>query len=602
MIRTTVHQQRNPLIPHEKHPSRSLELKSCDIECFSLLQSCKCMKDFKQVHAHILKLETDARREGHLLTVCAMSEWSSMDYACSIFRNISDPGVFEFNTMIRGYVKDSNPVKAILLYQEMHQKGVKPDNFTYPFLLKACSYLSAIIEGLQLHGHAYKFGFGSDLYVQNSLINLYGKCGEMQSCFKVFENMDQVNIASWSSLIGSHAKMGFWNEGLRLFSEMNKEGSWRADESTLVSVLSCCTNLGSLDSGRSTHGFLLRNVSELNVIVQTSLIDMYVKCGSIEKGLFLFENMQRRNQLSYTVIISGLSVHGRAEEALKIFGDMLNEGLTPDEIVYVGVLSACSHGGLVDEGLKLFKKMRFEHQIVPTVQHYGCLVDLLARAGKIDEAVEFIKKMPKKPNNVIWRSLLSSCKVHEHLETAEIASEKLSELDLNNTSDSVLLSNTYAKTHRWEDLAKVRKGMADKGLSQIPGFSTVEVKRKLHKFVSQDKSHPKSNDIYEMIHHMEWQLKFEGYLPDLSQVLFDVDEEEKRDRLRAHSQKLAIAYALLYTSQESTIRVVKNLRMSSDCHTYTKLISKIFDRTIIVRDRNRFHHFKDGICSCKDYW
>ncbi|XP_026401946.1 pentatricopeptide repeat-containing protein At1g31920-like [Papaver somniferum] len=602
MIRTTVHQQHNLLIPQVKHPSRSLELNSCERECFSLLQSCKCMKDFKQVHAHILKLGTDARREGHLLTVCAISEWSSMDYACSIFRNISDPGVFEFNTMIRGYVKDTDTVEAILLYQEMHRKGVKPDNFTYPFLLKACSYLSAIKEGLQVHGHAYKFGFGSDLYVQNSLINLYGKCGEMQSCFKVFESMDQVNIASWSSLIGSHAKMGFWNESLRLFSEMNNEGLWRADKSTLVSVLSCCANLGSLDSGRSVHGFLLRNVSELNVIVQTSLIDMYVKCGSIEKGLFLFENMQRRNQLSYTVIISGLSVHGRAEEALKIFGDMLNEGLTPDEIVYVGVLSACSHGGLVDEGLKLFKKMRFEHQIVPTVEHYGCLVDLLARAGKIDEAVEFIKKMPKKPNDVIWRSLLSSCKVHEHLQTAETASEKLSELDPNNTSDSVLLSNTYAKAHRWEDLAKVRKSMADKGLSQIPGFSTVEVKRKLHKFVSQDKSHPKSNDIYEMIHQMEWQLKFEGYLPDLSQVLFDVDEEEKRDRLRAHSQKLAIAYALLYTSQESTIRVVKNLRMSRDCHTYTKLISKIFDRTIIVRDRNRFHHFKDGICSCKDYW
>ncbi|MCL7021970.1 hypothetical protein MKW94_027746 [Papaver nudicaule] len=383
---------------------------------------------------------------------------------------------------------------------------------------------------------------------------------------------------------------------------MNNEGLWRADETTLVSALSCCTNLGSLDAGRSIHGFLLRNVSELNVIVQTCLIDMYVKCGSIEKGLFLFQSMQRRNRLSYTVIISGLSVHGRAEEALKIFRDMLSEGLTPDEIVYVGVLSACSHGGLIDEGLKLFEMMRFEHRIVPTIQHYGCLVDLLARAGKIDEAVEFIKKMPKKPNDVIWRSLLSSCKVHEHLKIAEIASEKLCELEPNNTSDSVLLSNAYAKAHRWEDLAKVRRGMAAKGLIQIPGTSTVEVKRKLHKFVSQDKLHPKSHDIYEMIHQMEWQLKFEGYLPDLSQVLFDVDEEEKRDRLRAHSQKLAIAYALLYTSQESTIRIVKNLRMCSDCHTYTKLISKIFDRTIIVRDRNRFHHFKSGICSCKDYW
>ncbi|OVA02841.1 Pentatricopeptide repeat [Macleaya cordata] len=563
------------------------------------------MEDFKQVHAQILKLnqfQMDSRGAGNLITVCALSDWGSMDYACSIFRNIDDPGVFEFNTMIRGYIKDRNSQEAILLYKEMHQRGIKPDNFTYPALLKACSYLSAIREGLQIHGHVFKFGFESDVFVQNSLINMYGKCGEIKLCCRVFEKMDQISVASWSALLASHTKLGLWRECLRLFGEMSSEGFWRADESTLVSVLSSCTHLGALDLGRSIHGFLSRNISDLNVIVQTSLIDMYVKCGSIEKGLILFQNMPKKNQLSYTVIISGLAIHGRAEEALKIFQNMLKEGLDPDEIVYVGVLTACSHGGLVDEGRKFFDKMRFEHQIEPTIQHYGCMVDLISRAGKIDEAFELIKSMPKKPNDVIWRSLLSSCKVHQDFEFAEIASRNLFELDPQNTSDYVLLSNIYAKAHRWEDAAKTRKDMVNKGLNQIPGCSSVEVKKKVHKFVSQDKSHPESYAIYEMIHQMEWQLRFEGYAPDISEVLFDVDEEEKTERLRAHSQKLAIAYALIHTSEGSTIRIVKNIRMCNDCHTYTKLISKIFDRTIIVRDRNRFHLFKDGICSCRDYW
>eukprot|EP00262_Sarcandra_glabra_P020245 TRINITY_DN7972_c0_g2_i1.p1 TRINITY_DN7972_c0_g2~~TRINITY_DN7972_c0_g2_i1.p1 ORF type:complete len:600 (-),score=62.31 TRINITY_DN7972_c0_g2_i1:36-1835(-) len=598
MIRASVfHQTR--LITHEK-AARSFELKPIEEECSLLLHKCNSIHEFKKIHARILKFGFD-RHASDLVAACALSVWGSMDYALSIFNQIDYPSTFTFNIMIKGYVNDGNPEAAVLLYKGMQERDVKPDNFTYPFVLKSCTYLSALREGIQIHGHVFKFGFDSDVFVQNSLINMYGKCGEIDLSWRVFELMDQRGVASWSALIAAHNRLGLWGECLWLFCGMGIEG-WRADESTLASVLSSCTHLGALDPGRCTHCYMLRNISGLNVIIETSLIDMYVKCGNIESGLSVFERMTTKNILSYSVMISGLAMHGRGKEALRVFSDMLKERLKPDNVVYVGVLSACSHAGLVDEGLQCFDRMRFEHQIMATIQHYGCMVDLMGRAGMLDEAYGLIKSMPMEPNDAVWRCLLSACKLHRNLKLGEVACRNLFQLARDNPGDYVLLSNIYAQALRWEDAAKIRTDMVENCLLQMPGFSMVEVNRKVHKFVSQDKSHTQSDAVYDMLHQIGWQLKFEGYTPDTSQVLFDVEEEEKQRLLHGHSQKLAIAFALINTKERSAIRIIRNLRMCNDCHTCTRMISKIFEREIIVRDRNRFHHFKEGMCSCGDYW
>lgn len=588
-------------LPEAPTQTTGLSLKLKEQECLSLMKRCKNMEEFKQVHAQVLKWE-NSFCASNLVATCALSDWGSMDYACSIFRQIDQPGTFEFNTMIRGYVNVMNMENALFLYYEMLERGVESDNFTYPALFKACASLRSIEEGMQIHGYIFKRGLEGDLFVQNSLINMYGKCGKIELSCSVFEHMDRRDVASWSAIIAAHASLGMWSECLSVFGEMSREGSCRPEESILVSVLSACTHLGALDLGRCTHVTLLRNIREMNVIVQTSLIDMYVKCGCIEKGLSLFQRMVKKNQLSYSVMITGLAMHGRGMEALQVFSDMLEEGLKPDDVVYLGVLSACNHAGLVDEGLQCFNRMKLEHGIEPTIQHYGCIVHLMGRAGMLNEALELIRSMPIKPNEVVWRGLLSACKFHHNLEIGEIAAKSLGELNSSNPGDYVVLSNMYARAKRWEDVAKIRTEMARKGFTQTPGFSLVEVERKIYKFVSQDMSHPQCKGIYEMIHQMEWQLKFEGYSPDTSHVLFDVDEEEKRQRLKAHSQKLAMAFALIHTSQGAPIRIARNLRMCNDCHTYTKLISVIYQREITVRDRNRFHHFKDGTCSCRDYW
>lgn len=536
------------------------------------------------------------------MATCALSDWGSMDYACSIFRQVEEPGTFMFNTMIRGHVKDDNWGQALLLYVDMLESGAEPDYFTFPALLKACARVSALEEGMQIHGQAVKLGLQGDVFVQNSLINMYGKCGKVDLARAVFDQMERKSVASWSAVIAAYAGFGLWWECLVLFGDMSKEGCWRAEESVLVSVLSACTHLSALDLGRCTHGSLLRHISGLNVVVETSLIDMYAKCGLLEKGLCLFRTMVERNELSYSVMISGLAMHGHGRKALEVYSEMLDEGLAPDDVVYVGVLSACSHAGLVDEGLKCFDRMKFEHGIEPTVQHYGCLVDLLGRAGRLREALELVESMPIRPNDVIWRSLLSACRVHGDVEIGDIAARNLLQLNTRNPGDYVVLSNMYARAQRWDDAARVRTEMASKGLVQTPGFSMVEAQRKVFKFVSHDMSHPQCRGVNETIHQMEWQLRFDGYVADTSQVLLDVDEDEKRERLKYHSQKLAIAFALIHTSPGSPVRIVRNLRMCSDCHTYTKFISVIYEREVTVRDRNRFHHFKDGTCSCRDYW
>lgn len=590
-------------------PNGSSELPPKEHELSSLLlHQCRGMEDFKQIHAQFIKLDLDrsSRYASAVLKVCALSDWGSMEYARKVFQRIDDPTSFEFNTLVRGFVKQgpgNDPKEAILLYREMHEDGVCPDDYTFPFVLKACSQIPALREGTQIHGHVFKFGHQIDQIAQNSLINMYGKCGEIEKSLLIFEQMgdEDKDITSWNSLLASYTRLGLWRECLELFSEMPSKG-WRPNESTLVSLLNSCTHLGMADLGRRAHGFLLRNMGELNMITSTALIDMYVKCGCLDKGLDIFRRMPEKNAWTYSVMISGLAMHGEGEKALWLFRDMVEDGLEPDEAVCVGVLAACSHAGLLAEGLRFFDRMRFEHGLNPTLRHYSCMVDLMGRAGKLQQAYEFILSMPIEPDDSVWRNFLSACKVHHDLEFAEIAKRNLLHLDPHTSGDYILMANIYSRAEKWEEAAKVRTEMVNRQLQQTPGLSMVEVNKELHTFVSHDKTHAESKEIYGMLYQMEWQLRFEGYSPDLTQVLHCVDEDEKLKELAGHSQKLAIAYALISTDDTKQIKIFRNLRMCGDCHTYTKLISKIFNREVIVRDRKRFHHFRDGVCSCRDYW
>ncbi|KAL4565141.1 hypothetical protein LXL04_029226 [Taraxacum kok-saghyz] len=605
MVGTSIHH--NLCLPHpqQHHQNQKpIDPTSREQECIYHLKKCKNMEDLKQSHSLILKLGllSSSFCTSNLISISALSHFGSMDYACSIFHQIDCPNSFQFNTMIRGHIKDTNLDEAIVFYNQMLEMGIHPNNFTYPSLLKGCSYLQRLEEGMQLHGHVFKTGLQDDVFVQNSLINMYGKCREITKSCTIFNQMEDLdrNSATWSTIMSAYVNKEMWGECLEMFRELSSRKDWRAEESILVSVLSSCINLNALDLGRSTHGFLIRNLSGLNVIIETTLLDFYLKGGFLETGLLIFERMKVKNQWSYSVMISGLAFHGYGTEALRVFSEMREKGFEPDGVVYISVLTACSHAGLVKDGFTLFEKMK-EDKIEPTIEHYGCLVDAMGKVGKVREAFEFIKSMPMEANEVILYSLLGACWVHQDLELGVKIGKKVVELNPQTNGAYVILSNIYAKSQRWELVGLTRKEIAQNAV-KTHGFSFIEVKRKVYKFVSNDILWAKCEGVSNILTQMQWQLKFEGYFPDLSEVLHDVDEDEKRERLSRHSQKLAIAFGLIHTSKDSSIRIVRTMRMCKDCHTFTKMISSIYERRIVVRDRNRFHCFENGACSCKDYW
>ncbi|KAF6166096.1 hypothetical protein GIB67_023806 [Kingdonia uniflora] len=478
---------------------------------------------------------------------------------------------------------------------------VEMDTHTYPFYLKACAKCFDVREGERVHGIVVRNGFEALVFVQNALVHLYSACGMAESGYRLFEEMPERNRVTWNSVINGFAINGRPNEVMTLFREMGFEGVL-PDGFTMVSLLTACVELGALALGRRAHVYLLKIGLNKNLHVGNALIDLYAKCGSIGEAHCIFNEIGVRSVVSWTSLIVGLAVNGFGKEALDFFKELEEEGLVPSDITFIGVLYACSHCGMVDEGFAYFKRMKEEYSIVPKIEHYGCLVDLLGRAGFVQEAYEFVQNMALKPNAVVWRTLLGSCMTHGHLALGEVVRARLLQLEPKHSGDYVLLSNLYASEGRWSDVQTVRRNMFQKGLRKSPGHSLVELKNHVHEFLMGDKSHSQRKEIYKMLEDVMKKLKVEGYVPRLSNVLADIEEEEKENTLSYHSEKIAIAFMLINTKPGSPIRVVKNLRVCVDCHLAIKLISKIYDREIIVRDRSRFHHFRDGICSCKDYW
>ncbi|KAK7303080.1 hypothetical protein RJT34_13979 [Clitoria ternatea] len=573
-------------------------------ECIALLQSRATSKyKLKQVHAfsirHGVPLNNPYMGKHLIFTIVSLS--ASMSYAYNVFSMIHKPNVFTWNTMIRGYAESENSSPALPLYRQMLVSGVQPDTHTYPFLLKAISKTLNFREGDAIHSVTIRNGFESLVFVQNSLLHIYAACGDTESAYQMFELMRDRDLVAWNSVINGFALNGRPNEALTLFREMTVEGV-EPDGFTMVSLLSACAELGALELGRRVHVYLLKVGLRENLHVTNSLLDLYAKCGSIRGARQVFGEMSERNAVSWTSLIVGLAVNGFGEEALELFRQMEGQGVVPGAVTFVGVLYACSHCGMLDEGFNYFRRMEEEYGIMPRIEHYGCMVDLLSRAGLVKQAYEYIQNMPLQPNSVIWRTLLGACTIHGHLGLGQIARSHLLKLESKHSGDYVLLSNLYASERRWSDVQVVRRSMLKDGVKKTPGYSLVELGNRVYEFTMGDRSHPQSQNVYALLEKITELLKSEGYVPHTANVLADIEEEEKEQALSYHSEKLAIAFMLLNTAPGTPIRVIKNLRVCADCHVAIKLISKIYDREIVIRDRSRFHHFRGGSCSCKDYW
>eukprot|EP01018_Ginkgo_biloba_P029482 Gb_12585 [translate_table: standard] len=567
----------------------------------SLLEACTNIKQCHQVHAHMFTTGLDENIFLQTKLVAMYAMCGSMDHARLHFNKISKRDVFLWNVLVRGYAMNGPCEEALVLYYQMKMEGILPNKFTFPFVLKACAGLSSLQEGTEIHNDIVKFGFGSDIFVGNSLVAMYAKCGNIEIARQVFDKMFKRNVVSWSALIAGYVHMGHSREALTLFNEMHLHGI-KPNLVATVSVLPACSHISALQQGKQIHGHIIKCGFWSNVIVGNALVDMYAKCGSVDIARHVFDKLSERNVISWSTMIDGYGMHGHGEDALALFSDMQQKGMKPDDITFVSVLTACSHAGLVDEGWRYFHCMSRDYSITPRMRHYACMVDLLGRSGLLDEAYDFIKKMPLEPNAVVWGALLGACRIHRNVVLGEHVAERLFDLEPENVGCYVLLSNIYAEAGRWDAAAKVRTMMKDRGLKKIPGCSFIEVDNRVHPFFMADRLHPQSERIYATLAALAGQMEKAGYVPNTNLVFHDMEEEVKEHMLCSHSEKLAIAFGLINTNPGTPIRIMKNLRVCNDCHSATKFISKIVKREILVRDANRFHHFNDGLCSCGDYW
>ncbi|MQM11583.1 hypothetical protein Taro_044493 [Colocasia esculenta] len=548
------------------------------------------MAQAAQLHAQLIKIRGDdgggSLALGKLLAFSALSPSGNLAYARAIFDSLLAPNSYCTNTMLRAYARSPHPQEALHFFVSLRRSGLAPDpdNFTYPFLLGACGRLQARRHGRELHSLALKQGLAGDRFIQNSLIHMYASCREVDCAAAVFEGMDDRDVVSWTSIIDGAADGGRPTMALHLFEEMLGEGVVPND-ATVVSVLRACADSGALGVGRRVHRIAEERALDKKANVATALIDMYAKCGCIENAEELFDHLVERDVFAWTVMISGLASHGRCRHALNLFDRMSELGVTPDERTITAVLCACRNAGWVSEGQRYFREMR-RHGIKPKLQHYGCMVHLLGRAGRLDEAEEMIKSMTIEPDQVLWRALAWASNVHGDMDRAErLMNVNLLVVDSRDSGNYVLLGNIYASSKKWDKKAKVWEAMDQRGVLKPPARSKIEVNGEVHEFEAGDSGHPEAERIYTKLDEMGKKLREEGYIPKVSDVLLDMEEEEKAFQLHHHSERLAVAFGLISTSARERIFVVKNLRSCEDCHNAMKLASKIYNRQIIIRDR-----------------
>ncbi|XP_031482624.1 putative pentatricopeptide repeat-containing protein At3g13770, mitochondrial [Nymphaea colorata] len=555
----------------------------------------------KRVHAHMIKTHylPPVYLRTRLIVMYVKSD--HLEDARKVFERMLERNVVTWTALMTGYAQKDCGVDALVLFVRMLESGVSPNEFTLATVLTGCTGPCGFDHGRQIHAIAVKTLLQFHIFVGSSLLDMYAKAGQIDDARMVFEEMPERDVVSCTAIIAGYSQLGLDNEALELFRQLLRAGM-QPNYVTHASLLNALAGLAALEYGKQVHGRAIRSRMDTFVVLKNSLIDMYAKSGCVRYARQVFDRMTERTVISWNAMLVGYSKHGLGNEVVKLFELMQNQNVRPDGVTYLAVLSGCSHGGMVEEGLQYFDFMVHSKVIEPETEHYGCVVDLLGRSGQVDKAVNFILQMPFEPTPAIWGSLLGACRVHANVVVGEYVAKKLFEIEPQNAGNYVIMSNIYAAAGQWKDVTNVRYMMKEKAVMKEPGRSWVKLNRVVHTFHVGDKFHPQREEIYDMLGKMTAKIKEAGYVPDLSCVLHDVDHEQKEQILLGHSEKLAIAFCLINSAPGSPIQIVKNLRICVDCHNAAKQVSRVYEREILLRDNNRFHRMVNGVCSCGDYW
>ncbi|KAK1263029.1 Pentatricopeptide repeat-containing protein [Acorus gramineus] len=542
-----------------------------------------------------------------------------------------------WNAMISGYLHHGLTLEALAIFRQMVNNKITLDEFTYTNMISGCVDAGLFGHGKQMHAYLLRNAPDIDskayLPVHNALIAMYSKSSDVKLARRVFEEMGERDVVSWNAIMSGYMDSNLIDEARAIFEKMPRRNrlSWtvmisgftqnglaeealklfnqmRLEEDVLEpcdfvysGVLSACSSLGALGIGRQLHGQVIRIGFESSNSSGNALLTMYARCGDVEAAHRVFLTMPNVDSVSWNAMIAAFGQHGYGHEALVFFQQMLAENILPDRLTFLTILSACSHAGLVEEGRKYFDSMEQIYGISPGEDHYALVIDLLGRAGLIKEAEHMIKMMPFEPGPPVWEAILVGCRIHGHMELGIHAAQQILEKTPMNDGTYVQLSNMYSDLGQWKDAARVRWTMKERGVKKEPGCSWIEVLGKVHSFVVDDKAHPEVQLVYDLLAQLGAKMRKLGYVPDTKHVLHNFEPNLKEYALSVHSEKLAVGYGLLKLPVGATVRVLKNLRICGDCHNAIKFISRAVEREIVVRDGRRFHHFRDGECSCGDY-
>ncbi|CAN8252711.1 unnamed protein product [Cochlearia groenlandica] len=570
--------------------------------CDLLLSSARTRSTLKglQLHGYIVKsgLSLIALVANNLINFYSKSQLP-LD-SRRAFEDTPRKSATTWSSIISCFAQNELPWMAMEFLRKMMAGNLRPDDHVLPSAFKSCGILNRCDIGRSFHCLSMKTGYDADVFVGSSLVDMYAKCGDIVDARNVFDEMPHRNIVTWSGMIYGYSQICENEEALCLFKRALFE-NLAVNDYALSSVISVCANWTLLELGRQIQGLCIKSSFDSSSFVGSSLVSLYSKCGVVEGACQVFDETPTKNLGIWNAMLKACAQHSDAKRVIELFELMKRYGMKPNFITFLNVLNACSHAGLVNEGKYYFDLMK-ESRIEPTDKHYASLVDMLGRAGKLQEALQVITNMPIDPTESVWGALLTGCTIHKNTELAAFAADKVFELGPVSSGMHISLSNAYAADGRFEDAARARKLLRDRGEKKETGLSWVEEKNKIHTFAAGEKRHERSKEIYEKLAELGQEMEKAGYVADTSFVLREVDGDEKNQTIRYHSERLAIAFGLITFPADRPIRVIKNLRVCGDCHNAIKYMSVCTGRVIIVRDNNRFHRFENGKCSCNEYW
>ncbi|PRQ43733.1 putative DYW domain-containing protein [Rosa chinensis] len=538
--------------------------------------------------------------------ITAYMDFGLVGLAVEMFDQMPERNCFSYNALMAGFCRNGEGLRALDLFMRMVEEGMELTEFTLTSVVGACGLLMDCKTSEQIHGFVVKFGFDSNACIGAALLDMCTRCDQMGDAKKLFHQWpsEQEKSIILTSLICGYTRTGQLDEAISIFHRYQSEGIMVVDEVASTSLLGLCGTIGYHELGKQIHSHAIKYGFLADVGVGNATMSMYTKCWNMDEGIKIFSMMSTRDIVSWNVLLAGYLLHRQGDDALAVWSKMEKTGIKPDKITFILIISAHRHtnSNSVDNCRSLFLSMKAVYDIEPTSEHFASFIGVLGYWGLLDEAEDTISKMPFEPEVSVWRALLDSCRIRMNATVGKRVVKRILAMEPKDPSSYILISNLYSASGRWHCSEMVRDDMRKKGFWKHPGRSWFIHNNKIHPFYARDKSHPQAKDIYSGLEILIVECMKAGYVPDTSFVLHEVEEHQKKDFLYYHSAKLAATYGLLTNKPGKPIRVVKNILLCGDCHTFLKYLSVVAKRALHVRDASGFHYFSNGQCSCKDYW